>query len=304
MEEAVLTIKNLTKTFNKSFKAVNNINLQINEGEVYGFLGPNGAGKTTTIRMLLGLIKPDEGEVFINNHSIVNSRYKALSSVGALVEGPAFYGYMSALENLKIFAEYSGNVSKDRIYELLEFVGLKSRINDKVSSYSLGMKQRLGIAQALLNRPKLLVLDEPTNGLDPYGMKDIKELIKSLSVKEKTTIFISSHILSEIQEICSKVAIINRGEIAVADSVETLLNPDKRIYIIEGSNNKALERELRAAGNITILNSESMRVKLNDRPGKVLRELVYKGIDITSFAPFQPKLEDFFFNITEKSNSN
>lgn len=298
MSEPILSINNLSKTFNKSFKAVNNLTLQVEEGEVYGFLGPNGAGKTTTIRMILGLMKPDRGEVFIGGHSVQKSRYKALNSIGALVEGPAFYNHMSALDNLKIFAEYSGGVDRDRIYEVLRFVGLDKRGKDKVGSFSLGMKQRLGIGQALLNRPKLLVLDEPTNGLDPYGMKDIRELLRSLALKEKTTVFLSSHILSEIQEICSKVAIINRGEVVVADRVERLLNPDNKVYVVESSDIKALERAVTKSPNIKLLSDRPFKIEIVERPGRVLKELVDSGLDISAFYPFRPKLEDFFFDIT------
>jgi ABC-type multidrug transport system ATPase subunit len=208
MSEVILSIKSLSKSFGKR-KAVDNLSFDINEGEIFGFLGPNGAGKSTAIRLMLSLIKPDEGDIEIFNKSVKKKKNSALEGVGALVERPDFYEYLSAHRNLSLLATMD-NVSKKRIDEVLEIVGLADRREDKVKAYSQGMKQRLGIAQALLCDPKLLILDEPTNGLDPRGMKEVRDLIRKLS-QEGITILLSSHILHEVEQVCTTMAIINLG---------------------------------------------------------------------------------------------
>lgn len=294
-----MRVENLYKTFQKKIKAVQGVTFEVEEGDVFGFLGPNGAGKTTTIRMILGLIRPDSGEVYIDNYSIRKERFAALKKVGALVEGPAFYGYLSARDNLKIFAEYSGDISISRIDEVLEIVGLTKRAKDKVNGYSLGMRQRLGIAQALLNNPRLLILDEPTNGLDPYGVQEVRNLIKRLSCDEKITIFISSHILSEIEQICNKVAIINQGKLIVSGKVSELLNPEQRIYEITGPDLSNLKGLLKRMKNVVLISEEPLRFKINTvKPEDLLTSLVSSGAKVRAFYPYKPSLEEFFFNVT------
>ena len=216
----IIEAKNLTKSFGLR-KAVNNLNLEIPNGSVFGFLGPNGSGKSTTIRMMTALISPDVGEVFINGQSIQKNGSKALSNVGALIERADFHKHLSAKTNLKMLARMDGT-NFSNIQKVLDRTGLGSRANDKVKTYSQGMKQRLGIAQALMGNPKLLILDEPTNGLDPEGMKEIRDLVGELS-SEGITIFISSHLLDEVQKICSHVAMISLGELIISGKMEDLL---------------------------------------------------------------------------------
>ena len=216
----ILEAKNLTKSFGLR-KAVNNLNLEIPNGSVFGFLGPNGSGKSTTIRMMTALISPDVGEVFINGKSIQKNGSKALSNVGSLIERADFHKHLSAKTNLKMLARMDGT-DFSNIQKVLDRTGLGSRANDKVKTYSQGMKQRLGIAQALMGNPKLLILDEPTNGLDPEGMKEIRDLVGELS-SEGITVFISSHLLDEVQKICSHVAMISLGELIIAGKMEDLL---------------------------------------------------------------------------------
>jgi ABC-2 type transport system ATP-binding protein len=196
--EKVIEVSGLSKKF-KEVRAVNNLNINVHKGDVFGFLGPNGAGKSTTIRMLLSLINPDQGKIKIFNKSLSKNRIEILRKIGAIVESPDFYGYLSAYKNLEIIGKISGKeISGKRIMEVLELVGLDKRYKSKVKTYSHGMKQRLGIAQALIHNPDLIILDEPTTGLDPQGMKEIRDLIIHLSKDEKKTIFLSSHILMKL----------------------------------------------------------------------------------------------------------
>jgi len=225
----ILETKNLSKSFGPS-KAVDNLSLEIPEGSVFGFLGPNGSGKSTTIRMMTDLIRPDEGEVFIQGQSVQKKHQKALGKVGAFIERADFYKHLSAKTNLEMLARMDGK-GYSQIPIVLERVGLSSRANDKVKHYSQGMRQRLGIAQALLAKPKLLILDEPTNGLDPQGMKEVRDLIKELN-NEGITIFISSHLLNEVQKMCTHVAIIFEGKLITSGSMNTLLT-ESEIFTTE-----------------------------------------------------------------------
>src|ERR1700726_1761961 len=218
--EVVLGIRNLTKQYGTRL-AVNDLSLQVRRGEVFGFLGPNGAGKTTTIRMALGLIAPTSGSVEILGHDVVKHRAEILPRVGALVETPALYLYMSGRNNLRAVASVLGGVPDKRIDAVLEMVGLRARQKDRVRTYSLGMKQRLGVAIALLQDPEVLVLDEPANGLDPAGIVEMRDLMHSLSSEGKT-VFISSHLLPEVKQICTRVAIINLGRLVTESTVEEL----------------------------------------------------------------------------------
>ncbi|SHK42006.1 ABC transporter ATP-binding protein [Paramaledivibacter caminithermalis] len=308
MSKNILEIEGISKTFLGNFKAVQNLSLKVEEGEVCGFLGPNGAGKTTTIRMILGLIKPDDGNVFIDGHSIKEDKLTALKKVGALVEGPAFYEYLSGRDNLKAFAAYSGDIPQSRIEDVLGIVGLSDRGKDKVRHYSYGMKQRLGIAQALLIQPRLLILDEPTNGLDPHGIQEIRLLIKRLSKETGVTILLSSHILAEVEQICNKVAIIDKGVLKASGDVKQLLNPEKKIYEIASNDYKKLLKDLKSLNNITILKEHDEKTGNisfhtgNWNPEDVLVELVKKGSRITLFAPKKITLEDFFFQITKEED--
>ena len=214
----VLEVKNLRKVIGKR-EIIKDLNFTVKEGEIYGFLGPKGAGKTTTIRMLVGLISQTSGEVKICGVNLRKNKEKALKNVGAVVENPELYKYLSGRENLMQIARIR-KVSKQEVEELIKLVGLQDRIDDKVRKYSLGMKQRLGLAAALIGNPKLLILDEPTNGLDPSGIIDFRNIVKSLARKNNMAVFVSSHILSEVQQLCDKVAFINEGIIKAEEEME------------------------------------------------------------------------------------
>lgn len=218
---ALLEAKGLTKTFG-SRTAVDRLNLRIEEGDIYGFLGTNGSGKTTTIRMITGLVHPDAGEVRIGGFHLRSQFKDAIALVGAIVENPAFYTYLSAYDNLRLIANLLPGVTRKRVDEVLEIAGLSNRAKDKVGSYSLGMKQRLGIAGALLGRPKLIILDEPTNGLDPQGMKEIKELIAQLAAEQGISFLISSHLLHEVEQICTKAGVIRDGKLIAEGEISQI----------------------------------------------------------------------------------
>lgn len=217
----VLTATNLNKTLGGR-KIIDNLNLQVFQGNIYGFLGKNGQGKTTTIRLMTGLIFPDSGEIKICGNDLRKDFKQAIANVGAIVEAPSFYGYLSGYENLKLMANLLTDVSKGRIDEVLNIVGLHKRAKDKVKTYSLGMKQRLGIANALLGNPRLVILDEPTNGLDPQGIREIKELIIQLAAEKDLTFFISSHMLHDIEQICNRIGIIDDGKLLLEDDLANL----------------------------------------------------------------------------------
>ncbi len=214
----ILKCNNLKKQI-KNKIIVENISFSINKGDIVGFIGPNGAGKTTIIKLILGLMKLSEGKVFINGFDIEKNFIKAIEKVGSIVENPDLYMYLSGYDNLKIIANNYKNISKDRIHEVIKIVGLENRIKDKVSNYSLGMRQRLGIAEAIINEPELLILDEPTNGLDVEGIIEIRNLIKKLS-QQGMAIFISSHNLTEIDNLCNRIIAIKNGKIIADDTIE------------------------------------------------------------------------------------
>ena len=218
--EVALRTINLTKQYGQRL-AVNNLSLEVQRGEIFGFLGPNGAGKTTTIRMALGLITPTSGNVEILGKDVISRRAEILPRVGALIETPALYLYLSGRNNLRALGSALGGVPEKRIDAVLELVGLRGRQKDKVRTYSLGMKQRLGIAMALLQEPDVLILDEPTNGMDPAGIVEMRDLVHALADEGKT-IFISSHLLAEVQQICTRVAIIDQGKLVTESSVADL----------------------------------------------------------------------------------
>lgn len=240
----VLECKNLNKKIGKK-DILKNVSLEVQEGDILGFIGPNGAGKTTTIKLILGLQKITSGEVKINGYDIKKDFEKAIEKVGTIVENPDLYMYMSGLDNLKIIARLYKNVDQKRIEEVIKLVGLENRIKDKVSKYSLGMRQRLGIAQAILHKPNLLILDEPTNGLDPEGIKQLRDLLTKLAKQEKMAILISSHNLAELESFCNKVSIIQNGEIIETSTLEEAKRVDgKMIYEIELDSTAKVEKIL------------------------------------------------------------
>ena len=245
MPNQVLKCDNISKVIKKK-QILNNVSFELNEGEILGFIGPNGAGKTTTIKLILGLQSITSGMVKINGYDVQKDFVHAIERVGAIVENPDFYMYLSGRKNLELVANMYKGVTKERIDEVVKLVGLENRINDKVSKYSLGMRQRLGIAQAIINKPNLLVLDEPTNGLDPEGIKELREFLVKLSKEENMAIFISSHNLAELESFCNKICIIKNGEIIENSSIEELKSEkidEKNIYTVEINDTKLLEKD-------------------------------------------------------------
>src|SRR5512136_2907347 len=231
-KEVVLRTSGLSKRFGKRW-AVKDLNIEVHRGDVFSFLGPNGAGKSTTIRMILTLLRPTAGSIEIFGKDLQKNRSAVLSRVCGIVEKPDFYLYLSAYENLKILGSMTRSVRRDEMIEALDVVGLKSRAFEKVRTFSHGMKQRLGIAQALLTKPELIILDEPTTGLDPQGMKEVRELIKRLSRESGMTIFLSSHLLSEVELVSTRMAVINRGELITQGPVSELLGREPTEYAIQ-----------------------------------------------------------------------
>lgn len=222
----VVQIRNVSKSIGKKL-IIDDITFDVYPGEVFGFLGPNGAGKTTTVRMMMGLISITRGGIFINGKSVVKDFEKAIANVGGIVENPDMYKYLTGYQNLLHFARMYPNLGKERINEVVELVGLEKRINDKVKTYSLGMRQRLGIAQALLNSPSLLVLDEPTNGLDPAGIHELRNLLRELAMKQNMAVFVSSHLLSEMELMCDRVGVIQHGRLLRIQNMKELLEEDE-----------------------------------------------------------------------------
>lgn len=223
MDEPVLRLTNIHKAI-KGKDILRDVNLSVYSSEIFGFLGANGAGKTTSIRIITGLIRPDAGKVAICGFSLENDFVRAMSQVGCIIEGPDMYRFLTGMENLQQLAAMSSRIAQERIDEVVEMVGLQNRINDRVDTYSLGMKQRLGIAQAIMGRPRLLILDEPGNGLDPAGIAELRQLLRRLAYEEGMAVFVSSHILSEVQQMCDTVAIISRGVILKTIKVKEIGN--------------------------------------------------------------------------------
>lgn len=226
MSDIMLEIQNLNKSYRRR-KIIDNLNMTVYKGDIYGFLGANGEGKTTTIRMITSLIKADSGDIIINGKSVINCKNEAIRNIGAMVEAPKFYENMSGYENLELMAKIMPGISDRDIQNVLDLVGLKDRGRDKFKEYSMGMKQRLGIANALLGAPELIILDEPSNGLDPYGMKEINNLIVSLVKRFDKTFIISSHLLHEMEGICNRIGILHSGKLCIEGEVRTLINDNK-----------------------------------------------------------------------------
>ncbi|HKI78420.1 MAG TPA: ABC transporter ATP-binding protein [Ignavibacteriaceae bacterium] len=302
-EEKIIEIKNLSKQF-KEVKAVDGLNLSVYRGDVFGFLGPNGAGKSTTIRMMLSLIKPTEGEISLFGKSLTKHRNIVLRNIGAIVEKPDFYGYLTAFKNLEILGKLSyTDVSRKRIMEVLEFVGLEKRYKSKVKTFSHGMKQRLGLAQALLHDPDLIILDEPTTGLDPQGMKEIRELIIYLSREKNKTIFLSSHILSEVEIVASRMIILNKGKKIVEGTVTELLNSQDIQVTVEVENIEKAEQKINESKwkeKFTTSANKKMFFKLlQEEISELNKFLVENEVGVSALVPTR-SLEGYFLSITEK----
>lgn len=268
------------------------------EGDILGFIGPNGAGKTTTIKLILGLQNITSGKVYINGYDIEQNFKKAIENVGTIVESPDLYMYMSGYENLKLVANLYKNVDKKRIDEIVKLVGLENRIKDRVSKYSLGMRQRLGIAQALLHRPKLLILDEPTNGLDPEGIKEVKVLLKKLAEQENMAILISSHNLAELDTFCNKISIIKNGEIVETNDIDTFKKDIKNnCYILEVEDSSVIGSIIDY--KMDILTETEVRVYIEkEKVPLLIKELVLRNIKIYNVSEENLSLEDAFLKKT------
>lgn len=299
-QKCLLSTHNLTKVYNNR-KVVNNLNISIYEGDVYGFLGPNGAGKSTTIKSIMGLIKPTSGKVFINGHDREKDSKGAIEKIGAMVEAPSFYGGLSGYKNLLLMANLYG-VNKKTINDVLEMVRLKEDASKKVANYSLGMKQRLGIARAFLNSPNIVILDEPTNGLDPQGIKEIRNLIQDLSQKYKVTFLISSHILSEIQAVCNRIGIIEKGSLKVQGYVDELLNKDEEIieiYTKEKEKSTRLIKNLNSSWKVEGF-EKGIRVKAAKGNFQSINKLLINSdVCIENISCLETSLEDYFLNVME-----
>lgn len=297
MKTIIETI-NLSKDF-KEEKIIKDLNIKVNLGDIYGFLGPNGAGKSTTIKMMLGLVVPTKGTVIINGFDIQKDREKAIEHVGAMVEAPSFYTYLSGYKNLVLYANLYGLPNK-RVDEVLEMVGLSSAKDKNVSKYSLGMKQRLAIARAFLNRPKIIILDEPTNGLDPQGVIEIRNLIKELAHREQVTFILCSHILSEVQALCNRVAIIYNGSLVVEGSVDTLLESPYDCYYIETPEIEKVRVAFSGLPMIAEIIEDVGGVKVKVEKGKfnqINTILVSHNINVTSIKKQELSLEDYFVKV-------
>lgn len=297
-----LEVTDLTRTFGRRV-AVDKLSIRVNPGDVYGFLGPNGAGKTTAIRCMLGLIKRDSGHVKIFGET---EPVKARRHVGAMVETPAFHAWMTAEDNLTRALDLHGISDRSEIPRVIELVGLAGREKEKVRTYSLGMRQRLGIARALVSRPKLMILDEPTNGLDPRGMKEVRDLLSKLARTEGLTILISSHLLAEIQLLCTRVGIIDKGKMIAEGEVEELVAGRGRVQEVDvgAPVPEALaEAVSRVPGARALGDGEDgrLRVALDDiTPEALLKALMAEGLPINAFVPVQRSLEDLFLSLTSQ----
>ncbi|EJP6472151.1 ABC transporter ATP-binding protein [Clostridium botulinum] len=297
----VLQVENIHKKIGKR-EIIKDVSFSVKEGEIFGFLGPNGAGKTTTIRMMVGLIAPTKGRIKIMGHDIQKERIKALKNVGCIVENPDMYNDLTGMQNLKYYADLYGDITKERINEVAELVGLKDRINDKVKKYSLGMKQRLGLGQAILSNPKLLILDEPTNGLDPIGMHEFREIVKDIAKKNNSAVFISSHILSEIEQMCDHFAITNKGSIKTIQAVSEESSNIERLKISTNEIKKIQDvfSKLNFVRNINV-EQNSIVVEISPKNfSRIIKEIGKNDVNIDDICKVESNLENKFMKILEE----
>ncbi|PZT54451.1 ABC transporter ATP-binding protein [Paenibacillus silvae] len=310
--DSVLSVQNLKKKIGRKW-IIKDVTFDVKPGEIFGFLGPNGAGKTTTIRMLVDLIKPTEGKISVCGYDVNRDPERALKYVGSIVENPEVYTYLTGWENLEHFARMQPGVDHDRIQEVVNIVRLDQRIHDKVRTYSLGMRQRLGIAQALLGRPRLLILDEPTNGLDPKGIKELRVFIKQLA-SEGMAVFVSSHLLSEIQLLCDRVAIISAGRVLAVGGVNELIEDHSKVAIwhltpLESGRQMLVDQGItliERPGDVmddTIvagLGPNAVVAEINEELiPELVQQLVQAGIQVEGVQRIQPTLEQLFLKMTE-----
>lgn len=308
MAEAALMTSGLSRKFGQRW-VVSDLSIRVEVGDVYGFLGPNGAGKTTAIRCILGLLRPNRGEVTIFGE---RDRVRQRATVGAMVETPAFHDWMSGLDNLRHAAAFTGRGgSTDALKALIDQVGLTGRENDPVRTYSLGMRQRLGIARALVGAPRLLVLDEPTNGLDPRGMKEVRDMLLSLARAQQLTIFISSHLLGEVELLCSRVGIIEKGHLIAEGTPQELTASRQAVLEVSAADLNALRAALQRLPNVQILNNTDgdnddapnrLRIGLSeDFSAAALNEALFAaGVTLDALVPVRESLESMFLSLTSE----
>ncbi|TDM42646.1 ABC transporter ATP-binding protein [Macrococcoides goetzii] len=300
-----LQVSNLNKTINKRH-IIKDLSFEVKKGEVFGFLGPNGAGKTTTIRMIVGLTTPTSGDVKVFGRSVLANRSEVMKDIGAIVENPELYPFLSGLENLKQFARMQDGISKEDIDRVVKLVGLENRIKEKVGRYSLGMRQRLGLAQALLHKPKILILDEPTNGLDPAGIREIRDYIKKLAREENMTVIVSSHLMSEMELMCDRFGIIKNGQMIRIEDVNTVVTAsdivkhDFDVYPIDQAvkflNEKGVPFKLN--NNMLVIDIASKDVP------QLVRDLVKADVDIYGVTKEKLSLEDRFMALTKEGGGS
>lgn len=299
--QAVLQLRNVTKKIgNKTI--ISDLSFEIPRGQVFGFLGPNGAGKTTTIRMIVGLMSMTKGEIMIDGISVKKNFEQAMSRVGAIVENPEMYKFLTGYQNLVHYARMNPGISKQRIDEVVELVGMNNRIHEKVKRYSLGMRQRLGIAQAILHKPSLLILDEPTNGLDPAGIRELRDYLRALTRNEGISVLVSSHLLSEMELMCDEVAIIQTGKLIDLRSIQNYKTEEEKQRITFEVDNAEKAREtissLEQVRDITIANDQ-VEVSLNrEQIPDVVAALVHAGVKIFGIRAVTKTLEDQFLEMT------
>ena len=299
MEKTILKCENLNKKFGKK-QILYDVSFEMKEGDILGFIGPNGAGKTTTIKLILGLQGINGGKVSINGYDIEKQFTKAIEKVGAIVENPDLYMYLTGYDNLKLVKNLYKNIDDNRIDEVVKLVKLENRIKDKVSKYSLGMRQRLGIAQAILHRPNLLILDEPTNGLDPEGIKEMRELLLELANKEKMAILISSHNLAELDNLCNKVCIIQNGKIIETSDIADIKHQKNKQYKIFEVNNTELIKNI--IPEAIIIRKKKFKLDIpKEKVPDIIEKLVENKIKIYEVKEEEKSLEQAFF---EKTGGN
>lgn len=301
MELPALQLDGLKKVFGRT-PAVDGIDLSVRPGEMVGFLGPNGAGKSTTMYMITGLVRPSAGRISIFGHDVHRDFVAAMRHVGAMVEAPAFHLELSARKNLSMIARVRGADTHRAVDEVLEWVGLRDRDRDRVAAYSQGMKQRLGLAAALLGSPRLLILDEPTNGLDPEAMHDVLSRIRARVHNENLAVFISSHLLSEVEEFCDRVAIMNRGRLVTEGEVRDILAPHHDQLEVTFQGNVPAVSELLAIEGVLTVTEHDGGVAIHLQEGRdgawLLRELVGRGMEVSSLVPKRRSLREFFLAST------
>lgn len=299
MDTSVLKVSNLKKQIKKK-QIIEDVSFDIKEGEIVGFLGPNGSGKTTTLRMLVGLSKPTSGEVEICGYSLRKEFVKAMANVGCIIEGPDLYDCMSGYRNLELLASMSKGVTKNDIDEAVALVGMENRIHDKVAVYSMGMKQRIGLAQALIHKPRLLILDEPTNGLDPQGIHEFREIVKNLARDKKISVLISSHLISEVQLMCDRVSIINEGLIIQSAAIDDVLVTGEVVWTLNAPKKaqSLLEHTFELDSSI---DGQTLRASVDpERLSEINNTLIASGFDITYVEHKKRTLEDLFLSLTDK----